>query len=207
MNAKDFQIPDNPNVFFQWLKKMSEKIWENVKIKRGIFGFETQKETIWIEGLTESEITEYENELGFAFPEIYKFYLRNMNGTDKLAINNYGGSETIAYAPDYYSFPRDLGAVKDRIKWIYDEFLVDEEDVKREKIPHIVPIVGHRFLVTDNCAENPVLSMYGRDVVVYAPNLQKFLIADIFENNSMVAPDINYEIKLWLDDDPFYTNN
>jgi len=207
MNTKDFQIPDNPNVFFQWLKKMSEKFWENVEMKRGVFGFQTQKETKWLEGLLEEEITEYESELGFALPEIYKFYLRNMNGTDKPAVNNYGDSETAAYASDYYSFPRDLEIVKDRIKWIYDEFLVDEEEVRSEKIPHIIPIVGHRFLIADNCAENPVLSMYGKDVIVYAPNLQKFLVADIFENSSMVATDLSYEVKLWLDDDPFYTNN
>lgn len=150
---------------------------------------------------------EFESEFGFAFPEIYKFYLRNMNGTDKPAANNYGDSKTIAYASDYYSFPSDLEIVKDRIKWIYDEFLVDEEEVMREKIPHIIPIVGHRFLVADNCSENPVLSMYGRDTIVYAPNLQKFLLADIFENGSMVTTDLKYEIKLWLDDDPFYTNN
>jgi len=207
MSAKDFHIPDNPNVFFQWLKKMSEKVWENIEMKRGIFGFHTQKETKWLEGLSEEEIAEYETELGFAFPEIYKFYLRNMNGTDKPAVNTYGDSEAVAYASDYYSFPRDLEIIKDRINWIYDEFLVDEEEVKRQNISHIIPIVSHRFLIADNCVENPVLSMYGRDVAVYAPNLQKFLIADIFENSSMVATDINYEIKLWLDDDPFYTNN
>ena len=201
MNAKEFQIPDNPNVFFSWLKKMSERVWENIELKRGVFGFQNQKETKWLEGLSEEEIAEYEIELGFVFPEIYKFYLRNMNGTDKPAINTYGDSETVVYAADYYSFPRDLEAVKDRIKWIYDEFLVDEEEVKREKIPHIIPIVSHRFLIADNCAENPVLSMYGRDVIIYAPNLQKFLIADIFENSSMVETDSNYEIKIWLDGD------
>lgn len=145
MNARDFQIPDNPNVFFQWLKKMSEKIWENVEMKRGIFGFQTQKETKWLEGLSQEEIAEYEIELGFAFPEIYKFYLRNMNGTDKPAINTYADSEAVAYASDYYSFPRDLEIIKDRIKWIYDEFLVDEEEVRRENIPHIIPIISHRF--------------------------------------------------------------
>ena len=201
MNVKEFQIPDNPNIFFSWLKELSEKVWESVELKCGVFGFQTQKETKWLEGLLEEEIAEYEIELGFAFPELYKFYLKNMNGTDKPAINNYGDSETSIYAADYYSFPRDLEIVKDKIKWVYKEFLVDEEEVKREKVPHIIPIVGHRFLIADNCAENPVLSIYGRDAIVYAPNLQKFLIADIFENNSAVATDINYEIKLWLDDD------
>lgn len=48
--------------------------------------------------------------------------------------------------------------------------------------------------------------MYGRDMVIYAPNLQEFLVADIFENSSMVSTDTKYEVKLWLDDDPFYTN-
>lgn len=207
MSAKNFQIPDNPNFFFGWLKKLSEKIWENIEMRQGIFGFQTQKETKWLEGLSEEEILEYENVLGFAFPEIYKFYLRNMNGTDKPAVNSYGDSETVAYAADYYSFPRDLEIVKDRIKWIYDEFLVDEEEIKREKIPHIIPITGHRFLIADNCAENPVLSIYGRDAIVYSPNLQKFLVADIFENSSIVAADLNYEIKLWLDDDSAYPIN
>ena len=51
MNAKEFQIPDNPNVFFRWLKKMSEKVWENTEMKLGVFGFQTQKETKWREGL------------------------------------------------------------------------------------------------------------------------------------------------------------
>lgn len=157
MNAKEFQIPDNPNVFFRWLKKMSEKVWENTEMKLGVFGFQTQKETKWLEGLSEEEIAEYESELGFSFPEIYKFYLRNMNGTDKPAINNYEDSKEVAYASNYYSFPRDLEIVKDRIKWIYEEFLVDEEEVRRKNIPHIIPFVGHRFLIADNCVENPVL--------------------------------------------------
>lgn len=207
MNAKDFQIPDNPSIFFRWLKELSERVWGNIEVKRGIYSFQTQKEMKWLEGLAEKEIADYESELGFAFPEIYKFYLRNMKGTDKPAINNYGDSEVVASISDYYSFPRDLEIVKDRIKWIYDEFFVDEEEIRREKIPHIIPIVSHRFLIADNCAENPVLSIYGRDVITYAPNLQKFLVADIFENSSMVETDLNYEIKLWLDDNPFDTNN
>lgn len=201
MKVENFPNHENPNVFFSWLKKMSEEFWAKGTIRRGIFGFQTQKETKWLEGLTEEEIREFEFELGFDFPEIYKFYLRNMNGTDKPSINIYGNEETVSYAPNFYSFPRDLNIIKDRINWIYEEFLVDEEDVRREKIPHIIPIVGHRFLIADNCAENPVLSMYGRDTIVYAPNLQSFLVADIFRESSSVPTDLNYEIKFWLDDD------
>lgn len=200
MNVENFPIHENPNVFFAWLKKTSESVWENVEIKRGIYGFQTQRQTKWLKGLSEDEIKEFENDLGFEFPDIYKFYLRNMNGTDKPAENIYGDQKTVSFAPSFYSYPRDLAAIKERIEWIYGEFLIDEEDVKREKIPHIIPIVGHRFLIADNCAENPVLSMYGDDVIPYAPNLQSFLIADIFRESSSVPFELNYEIKLWLDE-------
>ncbi|MBA3785685.1 MAG: hypothetical protein H0X15_09145 [Acidobacteria bacterium] len=206
MNIEKLQFPENPNVFFSWLKKLSEKVWENIEPREGIFGFQTQKETKWIEGLSEEEIEEYESELGFLFPEIYKTYLRNMNGTDKPAINFYGNGESIAYAPNYYSFPRDLEIVKDRVQWIYKEFLVDEEEVQRENIPHIIPIVSHRFLIADNCAKNPILSMHGRDSILYAPSLESFLVADIFRNHSIVTTDSEFQIKLWLDEDLEYLN-
>lgn len=201
MNIENLQISQNPSDFFPWLKEASETFWNDVEIKKGIFGFQIQKQTKWLEGLSEEEIQDYESEIGFAFPEIYKTYLRNMNGTDKPAINIYGNSKTVAYASEYYSFPRDLEIVKDNIKWIYEEFAVGEETVRRDKISHIIPIVGHRFLISDNCAENPVLSIYGRDSIIYAPNLQSFLVADIFHNHTNVPFELNYEIKFWLDDD------
>lgn len=201
MDFENLQIPESPDEFFSWLKEESEKFWENVEIKKGVFGFQIQKGTKWLEGLSESEIEKYENELGFAFPEIYKIYLRNMNGTDKLAINVYGYSETVAYAPKFYSFPRDLDIVKDRIQWIYEEFEVNEEIVRRENIPHIIPIVSHRFLIADNCLENPVLSMQGTDSILYVETLKSLLVLDIFYSGALVIGDSNIEVKFWLQSD------
>ena len=201
------EIPKNPIEFFVWLKESSERYWENIEIKKGIFGFQTQSKTKWLAGLSEKKIKEYEKELGFLFPEIYKLYLQNMNGTDKPAINIYGHSETVAYASEYYSYPRDLEIVKDKIKWIYEEFSINEEIVLSEKIPHIIPIVGHRFLIADNCVNNPILSIYGIDSILYAPNLESFLVAGIFQNHSFIATEIDFQLKLWLDGDLEYLNN
>jgi hypothetical protein len=201
MHVENLQFPQNPSDFFLWLKETSEAFWSDIEINKGVFGFQTQKETKWLKGLSEAEIQAYEATLGWAFPEVYKNYLRNMNGTDKPAINVYGNSEKVAYAAGYYSFPRDLAIVGDKIKWIYEEFSVDEETVRRENIPHIIPIVSHRFLIADNCAENPVLSMQGRDSILYAPSLESFLAADIFQNHSNVPTDSDFQIKLWLDED------
>lgn len=192
-------MPDNPTDFFPWLKVESEKLWENVTINPSIFGFQIQSGTKWLAGLTDDEISNYEEELGFSFPKIYKLYLKNMNGTDKPGINVYGSSGyPFAYAPEFYSYPRDLDIVKDKIKWIYDEFEITEEFIRSENIPHIIPIIGHRFLVADNCEKNPVLSMMGKDSIRYASTLENYLVIDIFHSGAIVTNVEPVEVKFWL---------
>jgi hypothetical protein len=63
----DLQTPTNLNEFFHWLKKESEKQWENIEINKVIYGFQLQKGTKWLPGLTDAQITEYEKLLGFGF--------------------------------------------------------------------------------------------------------------------------------------------
>ena len=98
--------PHHLNEFFPWLKTESEKLWGEKDIDGGLYGFQFQKGTKWLDGLTDDEIADYERATGFKFPEIYKIYLKNMNGTDKQAINVYGGSgEPYQYAVGFYSYP------------------------------------------------------------------------------------------------------
>ncbi|MEO6656457.1 MAG: SMI1/KNR4 family protein, partial [Pyrinomonadaceae bacterium] len=180
-NLENMQPPNNPDEFFPWLKKASEEYWETIEINQGIFGFQIQKGTKWLPGLSDEEVVKYEKEMGVSFPEIYKLYLKYMNGTDEPAINVYGEcGEPYRYASGYYSYPRDWDSVKEKIKWIYDDFGVTPEFIEETKIPPIMPIVSHRFIVLDRCAKNPVLSMYGRDSIFYAPSLESFLANDIF---------------------------
>jgi hypothetical protein len=201
MSSENFPIHQNPHVFFPWLKKLSEKVWENIELKQGVFGFQIQKGTKWNSGLTEDEIEDFEKELGLSFPEIYKFYLRYLNGTDKDFKNIYGNGMTEAFAPGFYSFPRDLDIIKDRINIVYKDFLVHENFVRSGAIPRIIPIVSHRFLIVDGCAKNPVLSIHQRDAMLYAPTLESFLVADIFENSSPVAIDESeFQVDFWFDD-------
>jgi hypothetical protein len=200
MNIENSQIPKNPDEFFPWLKGLSEKLWEEIEIQKGIYGFQVQKGTKWLTGLSDSEILDFEEELGFIFPEIYKIFIKNMNGTDKPAINIYGNFESVTYSPNYYSFPRDLEIIKNNIQWIYEEFEIDEETVSREKIPHIIPIVGHRFLIADNCEENPILSMYGADSIPYSPNLESFLTKEILGKNVQSNFNSEVHVKFWLNE-------
>ena len=151
--------------------------------------------------LTEKEIDKYEKDVKFVFPEIYKKYLLHMNGTDKptININAYDGTPP-KYSIGYYSYPRDIDSIKSRIDWIFDSFSINEQKVTQKKIPHILPLVEHRFLVIDQSLSNPVLSMYGDDVILYAESLDKFLFFDIFENNER-QPNLSSDIKVkfWLE--------
>lgn len=204
MNLENLQPPINPDKFFPWLKKASEEYWESVEINPVIFGFQIQKGTKWLPGLSDEEIARYEKEMGFCFPEVYQVYLKHMNGTDQPTINVYGQcGEPYRYASGYYSYPRDLDAVKGKIRWIHDDFGVTTQFIDENKIPRIMPIVSHKFLVVDRCTGNPVLSMYGRDSIFYAQSLESFLVDYIFREGRIliVLNEPAVEVKYWLDDE------
>jgi len=58
-------------------------------------------------------------------------------------------------------------------------------------------------LVVDQCAEAPVLSIYGRDSIFYAPSLKVFLVNDIFKRGRIttIANESAVEVRFWLEDE------
>ncbi|MBN2153040.1 MAG: SMI1/KNR4 family protein [Candidatus Lokiarchaeota archaeon] len=178
-------VPNDPARFFAWLKRESEARWKDAVLRDDVYGFQVQPGTRWNDGLSDDEIARFEEDMGLAFPPVYKLYLRAMNGTDKEAINIYGRSgEPVRYAPGYYAYPKDVPKMHEMIEWIHESCRVTPADVEARQIPHVVPIVGHRFLVVDRCASNPVLSMYGDDIILYASDLTSFLVHDIFHGGA-----------------------
>ncbi len=192
--------PQDSEKFFIWLKSESERFWKKTKIHPAIYGFQIQKRTKWNPPLDDVQIREYETELGFGFPEIYRTFLKHMNGTDKPAVNVYGKSgEPYAYAPAYYSYPRDLKIVKEMIEWICESFKIEVADIDGEKIPFILPVVSHRFLIIDKAGKNPVLSMHGDDVIPYASSLKNFLVDDIFRSHMQEESLPYVSVDFWLE--------
>lgn len=189
--------------FFEWLREASHAHWETVSIDRTICGFQIQPGTKWLPGISDGEIDAFETALAFRFPEALRVFLRYMNGTDRETVNVYAdGGEPYRNGVGYYSFPRDLEAVKEKIRWICDSFEIDEGYVHENDIPHILPLVAHRFLVADRCKTHPVLSMYGTDVIPYARDLRTFLVNDVFMNHvwdSDLSPEAA-DVKFWLDE-------
>ncbi len=133
---------ENNHENFYWLNQQSEQLWESQILNPHIYGFQIGAGTKWLPGLSQSEIVEFEQTRGFEFPQIYRDYLSCMNGTDKPGKNIYGSRTDIGHTfyPGFYSYPRDLEQIKENIRWIYEEFEVDEGFVQANKIPHIMPI-------------------------------------------------------------------
>ncbi|MBN2153036.1 MAG: hypothetical protein JW839_16405 [Candidatus Lokiarchaeota archaeon] len=50
----------------------------------------------------------------------------------------------------YYAYPTDLPKIHEMIAWIHESYRVTPAEVEARQIPHVVPIVGHRFLVVDD---------------------------------------------------------
>jgi hypothetical protein len=195
---------DNKNKdIFNQLKIQTERIWENITIKPHIYGFQIQAGTKWRPGLSQPEIDKFEQDIGFKFPQIYRDYLSCMNGTDKDTLDIHGSTAMEpTYDCGYYSYPQDLERIKKRISWIYEAFDTDENFVQARKIPHIMPIYSHRFLIVDNFIENPVLSMHGTDVIIYGDDLLTYLAREndidyVWGEPKKLTEDI---VSFWLED-------
>jgi len=200
----DLKIPDNSIEFFQDLKIKSEGYWNTIELNKGIYGFQTQKNTKWNKGLSEEDINTFESELGIKFSNGLRNYYKVMNGVDLPAINIYGssGSEP-KYSNNFYSYPKDLEAIKKQINWIYESNDITEGELIQKGISRIFPVFGHRFVLVDTDDEL-VLSMYGDDIIYWTDNISKLLAIEIFEGKELSKEfrenqENAEKVNFWLD--------
>jgi len=183
-------------VEFTNIKEISEKYWENITINNKIYGYQIQKGTKWKKGLSINQLEEYQNIMGFEFPEILKDFYTIMNGIDKEQVNIYGNSGyKYSYSKEFYSFPDDIKNIKKIIKLIYNENNINEDEMIKNNISRIFPIFSHRFILIDH-KEYPILSMNGKDIILYANNIIDLLYMDLNIKGINVK---NVNIKYWLD--------
>lgn len=182
MTKKEYKNLDCSISSFQFIKKESERFWEQVDLDV-CWGFQIQEGSKWKEGLSEIQLEDFQKQLGIKFPESLKNYYRTMNGLDKLGINNNGGEDEIELGPTFYSYPDDIDKIKSNIEWIMEDNVVTSDIIKAQNVSSIIPYLGHRFLILDK--EETVLSMYGNDIIIWAENLSKGIAKDIFSFNSI----------------------
>lgn len=182
MTEKEFKKLDNSISSFEFIKKESEKYWNQVELEN-CWGFQIQEGSKWKKGLSDKELEDFQENLGITFSESLKNYFRTMNGLDKPGINNNGGEE-IEFGTTFYSYPDDIEIIKSQIKWILEENNVDDKVISVQNIPSIIPYLGHRFLILDS--EESILSMYGNDIIMWAENLSKGIARDVFPIHSAI---------------------
>lgn len=167
----------------------------------GVGGLEFQPNTRWRGGMTETEIALAEKTFGLSFPPDYRLFLATLHTPDpEMAGAGFAGSSAVQTTgrqfPDWTGDPRQVRKLFD---WPADGLVWSAEAdhwwpsiwgprprfgrgrAKRIRDlvsagPQLIPVFGHRFLVgPGDRVGNPVLSIYGSDVIVYAPNLWAYL--------------------------------
>ena len=206
-NKIDFitlRMPDNTVLFFQEVKRLSEQCWSLTQPNKDVYGFQVQENTTWMPGLSDADLLKFQDVIGFSFPEPLINFYKVMNGLSKPGINMYGSDGTKpTFSRIFYSYPQDIDKIKELIKWVYDANLISENDLLQLNISRIFPICGHRFMLID-VPGNPILSMYGDDIIFWADDLSKLLANELFKNiyNAYDFESMKYSgsgIDFWLD--------
>ena len=196
------RLVQNEEDFFPWIKQITEKFWETARIKPNISGFQIQPQTKWNPGLAESEILNFESEMGFPFPSILRNYYLTMNGLSQPGINVFASQRIEpSFCSLFYSYPNDLNTIRELISWIYEEFNLTPMKVASNGISRIFPIYSHRFLLLDH-HPNLILSMYGNDVIPYHKSLQYLFLNEVlfldYPNSDIAEEDVS-TVRFWLD--------
>ena len=196
----------NLKSIFLRLKIDIESKWSQVKLNDNQYGFQTQKRTKFLKGLTDSEILEYQKELDLEFPQILVDFLSVMNGTDRPTINIFGKSKSIPkYSTQFYSYPRDIKLVKKMIDDVYSSFDVNNEYLLRNRISRIFPIFSHRFIMIDS-SHHEIISIYYEDGIYWESSLEKLLENEILGvnkisfNDSINNDELSEKTSFWLSD-------
>ena len=198
-------LPNDSISFFEVIKKESERFWRDTSVNKKIYGFQIQRDSAWRKGLSDAELWEFENAIGFTFPTTLRNFYKTMNGLTKQGINIYGNDGSPhSFRPVFYSYPDDIELIKDQIRWIYGATSVNPDKLNRLGISRVFPVYGHRFMLID-MPDNPILSMHGSDIIYWTDNLSKLLAIEIFSgaiynvSNFESPPQSRQEIKFWLD--------
>jgi hypothetical protein len=178
------KYPENIQEFMIWFKNQSELHFKTLKLQKDVFGLQHQKGTKWRDGLNDSEIIKFQNEVGFDFPEILIGFYKNMNGTNIPGINVFG-NQGIEYVhePIFFSYPNHIDEIKSLINNLLDIKGLTIGKMKENNIPFIFPISNFYFMIIDN-KTNPIyfLSEANKNHNINEPYVYGSLWADTLQN-------------------------
>lgn len=95
-------------------------MWSHATINTNIYGFQFQRGTRWLPGLSEEQLAEFELAVDAKFPQDFRKMLGAINGTDLPTLNLYGNTQAPRESVGVYSYPRHLHLVRERINALGD---------------------------------------------------------------------------------------
>lgn len=170
-------------------------------------GVDWQTGTRWGGGMTDSEMRAAETRYGLAFPPDYRLFLATLHTPDPPMVGAfYSGPNGELAAAERRQMPDwtgDSESIEAMLGWPLEGLLwsIEQEDGwhprwgprprgRRQREARVrrlaadgaqlIPIFGHRYLAgPGDRSDNPVLSIYGADVIVYGANLRSYLPGDL----------------------------
>lgn len=195
--------------FLKWFKQKTEETWKNYVttdfFERGTGGLDWQKETQWLSGLSNTEISRIELQWDLTFPPDYRLFLKTLHTVDRsMAGAFYTNSNQMESktGPSFYNWTTETKDLEAAHAQVLEGIYFDVErnnlwlsswgskqnssDHNRAhlrqlvaKAPKLIPIFGHRFLLVEPCiAGNPILSIHQSDIIIYGSDLRQYFLVE-----------------------------
>ncbi|MEN4760248.1 hypothetical protein ABEG63_07900 [Chryseobacterium sp. C39-AII1] len=197
------KIPENFTDFLYWIKDRTENIWSSEDwSEHGFYGAKWQP-------LTDQQIDEVEEKYAVKFNDEHREFLKVLHAIDKKEIIEYEDEGKIITEEStfFYNWLKDDEEIRDRLYGLSDWLYSDVEGLNKVwlkswgkkpsskeerieifrqwflKIPQLIPILGHRFVVNEpNLKWQPILSMWGSDIIVMGWDFRTYLLNEIRSN-------------------------
>lgn len=220
-------IPEDYIEFLHWVKATTETFWskEPISQEEGLSPEPWVKGAKWM-GLEEEEIDAIEAKYQIKFTKEHRAFLNILHTIDKKEPVDRYNEEGEAYCIKesfFYNWKTDDKELKDRFNWVFQTILDDilgvnqtwlaswgkvrpKSDATKKEIfsnwleqaPKLIPIFGHRFVVSEPAdCDNPVLSVYGSDIIVYGWNMRHYLLSELNEHLELQYWEYDEEYDDW----------
>jgi hypothetical protein len=197
--------PTFDEAFLSWFRSRTEAYWQIAPLdpepEEGMMAWSGWHGTKWLPPLADEEVQRIEAQFEICFPPDYRLFYRMLHATDRPRVKLEPPSEYSSglfydwqHAPSLVqgAYKHILGTLAFSVvhsphAWngAWGEFPNTQEEARGRLQPHIraaprlIPLYLHRFLLAEPCeAGNPVLSIWGADMIIYAPDLRTYLLRE-----------------------------
>lgn len=202
------KIPEDYIEFLYWVKEQTEAYWNGLDCEEWIYGAKwLGLEESAIDDIEQEfgvKFTWHHKQFLKILHTIDRKEVRIVDA-DGWTVETLDETSIRKEYPFFYNWKTDKATIQKYLKWPYETILADvlgtngvwlkswgstrpSSNAAKEKVfaqwfekaPPLIPITSHRFVVSqDLTTDNPVLSVYGSDTIVYGWNMKHYLLQEL----------------------------